>query len=445
MDPFKAYDIRGMYPEEVDEVFAYELGKAVATFLKAKVLVVGRDARASSDELYKSLVCGIAETGTNVISIGKVSTPLFYFALYSSAVDGGVMITASHNPAEYNGFKICSANAKPVFIENGLQDIKKIMQEQTYNESKKIGHIIKKDYFRKYIEHFSNLAIPLQEKHKILIDTGNGMGILEARALKAIYEDKLTVKTLFPTINGTFPNHECNPIKIENMTALVSELKKGRYELGAGFDGDADRAVFFTKQGEMVPPDLVTALLAPFVAKKHDKIGYEVRSSQAVKKELEKYELRPLLFPSGHAYIKQHMVKEGAVFCGEKSGHYFYHNLHNTDSSLYTVMHMLEILDSTKKTMEELVTPLQEAYASIPEQNYTVHNPDTALQQLKETFSKEAKELLEIDGVSIYADHYFFNARKSNTEPLVRVNIEADDQETLKKVKERIEKVIGRY
>ena len=228
------------------------------------------------------------------------------------------------------------------------------------------------------------------------------------------------------------------------MGALEKELKEGDYDFGIGLDGDSDRVVFFTTRGVMIGPDIMTAILGGFVGKSGDRIGYEVRSSQAVVEYLKKKKLKPRLYKSGHAYIKEAMKKEGTVFAGEKSGHYFYQKLHNTDSPLLTILYILNILEKTKKTVAELAAPLTEEYIDSDEMNYTVNNSDNAISKVKEHFKGFAKKIIEMDGVSIYTDDYFFNVRKSNTEPLVRVNIEANTQATLRQVRIAIERILAR-
>jgi len=443
-NPFKAYDIRGIYPQEINEQFALQLGKAIGTYIKGKKIVVARDGRQSGDKLYPALIKGILTTGTNVVTIGKVSTPQFYYALYSGTADGGVMITASHNPKAYNGFKICRANAEPVFKENGLQKIEKIMRKQHYSEEKKQGEIIERIINQDYVKSMKKLAKTLTKKFTILADTGNGMGILEVKALKKIYGEKLTVKVMFPEIDGNFPNHECNPTVKENLEKIVKEIKKRRVSFGIAFDGDADRVVFITSDGLIIPSDIITGIIGSEFVKKGEKAGYEVRSSRTVNELFEKKGIIGQLYPSGHAYIKERMKKDRARFAGEKSGHYFYQNLHYTDSSLYTIINMLEILDRKKISLKKIAQPIVEKYANSGELNYEVNDTDVAIRVVKNEFSSLAEKMLEIDGVSIYTKNYFFNIRKSNTEPLVRVNIEGNNKDIVKELQERIERLISR-
>ncbi|MBN1175765.1 phosphomannomutase/phosphoglucomutase [Candidatus Woesearchaeota archaeon] len=442
-DPFKAYDIRGVYQRDIDEEFALNLGKAIGTYLKGEKIVVARDGRKSGDKLYPALIKGILSTGKNVVTIGKVSTPQFYFSLYSGTACGGVIITASHNPKEYNGFKICSENAVPIFKENGLEEIKQIMNKKEFNK-KTPGHLIQKTINEEYVNEIKKLTKPIHRSYKILADTGNGMGILEVKALKKIFGEKIHLEVMFAEIDGTFPNHECNPAINANLKQIVAKIKKEEFDFGVAFDGDADRVIFVTNEGDIIPADIMIGIIGSNILKEGERAGYEVRSSRAVKEILEENKIESFLFASGAPYIKKGMKKNSVQFAGEKSGHYVYQKLHYTDSSIYTIINVLNILDKTNKTLKELSSPLIEKYANSGEINYEVNDPNYALKEIKKEFTNEAKEILEIDGISVYSDEYFFNVRKSNTEPLVRVNIEGNRENIVKELKEKIEHIISR-
>lgn len=439
MNPFKAYDIRGIYPYEVNENFAYKLGKATATFLNAKTLVIGRDGRISSDSLYRELTKGLKEIGINCISIGRCSTPQFYHAIYSGTSDGGIMITASHNPKEFNGFKICSQNARSVYGKNGLASIEGIMQIDNYQENN-TGHIVQKQIFNEYVNFFKSLSLPLSKKIKLLVDTGNGMGITEIKALERIYPTNLEVEVINSVIDGTFPNHECDPTKLENTKILQNKLEHGNYDLGVALDGDGDRCVFFTSKGEKIPSDLLIAILAEQVAKTNDMVGYEVRTSQTVKEVIQSLQMKPKLYPSGHALIKSGMIKDGTVFAGEKSGHYFYRKLHFTDSTLYTMINILNLLQT--KDLGVIAKKLQSKRSSLEEENYAVENKDLALEKVESSFKDY--EIKKVDGLSVYGNDFFFNIRKSNTENLIRLNVESITREQAIELRRKIEAIISR-
>lgn len=439
MNPFKAYDIRGVYPQEVHEDLAYDIGRALPLVLKAKTVVIGRDGRLSSDSLFDALLRGLLESGTNVVNIGVCSTPQFYYAIYSSDVDGGVMITASHNPKDFNGFKICEANAKPIFKENKLPQLESFIDHGQFKIGVVKGHHIQKDISQEYTKFFSGLKKETK-KFNVLIDTGNGMGIFEAKTLQKLFPH-CTFDVLFEKIDGRFPNHECNPVIEKEYTVLKRELIQKNYDFSIAFDGDGDRVTFFTQKA-MIPPDLITAIIGKFVANEGEKVGFEVRTSQGVPAYLEKYNIIPCLYPSGHAYIKKYMQEDKAVFAGEKSGHYFYQNLHNTDSSLFTVMNMLALLSSQDQSLQELADEVQGPYVNSGELNYPVPNPDVVIELIK----KEYKEfdVKTIDGVSVYGKDFFFNVRKSNTENLVRINIESIEKQKVQELQTALEQLIAR-
>lgn len=442
MGAFKAYDIRGLYPNEVNEELAYQVGKATATFLQAKDLIVGRDCRTSSKPISDALIKGILETGTNVIDAGLISTPQLYFSLYTSDLDGGLMVTASHNSKEYNGIKICAKGAVPLFKEFGFAELQEIIASGKFKTSSVNGEYITDDLSPLYVQFFSQRVKPLSRPFRVAVDVGNGMGGRELAALRKLFPENLELDVLFEEMDGEFPNHEANPIIESNMTALTDKISSGKYDLGIGFDGDADRVAFFLSDGSLVPCDLITGIIGPAITDKNDRVGFEVRSSQAVKKVLEKKKIIPLLYPSGRAYMISRMRADDTHFAGEKSGHYFYRELSYTDSSLFTIIKMLELLDSQKTSLEALVEPLSEEYFPSGELNYKVSNADHALKVIEAFFFPKADKLLKIDGISVYTEFYFFNIRKSNTEPLVRVNIEGNSPQVVEEVIQQIEKLI---
>lgn len=439
MEPFKEYDIRGIYPYEVDEDFAYNLGKAVVEFLGAKKLVIGRDGRKSSDKLFKSLIEGITSKGCDVINIGRCSSPQFYFELFSGTSDGGIMITASHNPKEYNGFKVCGENAKSIYLKNGLLDIKKLM-EFDLSEEKIKGHIVNKNIFNNYVNFFSKLAKPLNKKLKIIFDTGNGMGICEVKSLKKIYGENIEETILFPIIDGDFPNHECNPTKMENVSSLIEEMKKEKYDLGFAFDGDADRVVCFLSNGMKIPSDVLNYIIAKNHCSKGDKVGCDIRTNHAVVSRLEKDGFKVIVYPSGHSLINNMMGKDDCKLAGEKSGHYFYQKLHNNDSSLFSIMNIIEFY--CKEKIDDIVFEIKNERFALDEINYSVVNKDKAISLIEKEFSKF--EILKIDGLSVITDEIHFNVRKSNTEDLLRLNIDGISEKVVRDNIKLIEKIISR-
>ncbi|MGE0793501.1 MAG: phosphomannomutase/phosphoglucomutase [Candidatus Woesearchaeota archaeon] len=441
MDCFKAYDIRGIYPYEVNEEFAFKFGRAVGKFLKAKKLVVCRDGRSSSNDLFRSLVDGMSSVGCDVINIGRNSTPQFYFEVFSGTSDGGVMITASHNPKEYNGFKVCGIDAKPIYLENGLLDIKKLMTEDDNLKSNVLGHVVNKQISDEYVKFFSQFAVKLNKKLKIIFDTGNGMGITEVKALKRIYGSMLDETVMYSIIDGEFPNHECDPSKLKNTEKLQMELARDGYDLGFALDGDADRVVCFTKSGMKIPSDVLTAILAVKTAKKGDKVGFEVRTSQSVVEFLEKEGFVGRLYPSGHSLIKMNMIKDNCVFAGEKSGHYFYQSLHYVESTLLTIMKVIEFY--LERDIEVVAKEIMSKRISLEEKNYTVTDKNKVLELIEKEFSDD--KIVKVDGLSVYGLNYFFNIRKSNTENVIRLNIEGLNNKIVSEILERIESIIAKF
>jgi phosphomannomutase len=443
MTAFKAYDIRGRYDSEVNEELAFNVGKAMVTFLDAKTLVVGRDCRTSSPALHDALIKGMTTCGADVIDLGLISTPQLYFALYTdNTIDGGVMITASHNPKEYNGLKLCAKKAIPLFSKYGFDEIKQIIATKTYKKSEREGEVNFKDIAKSYIQFMKAKAQPLNRSFKLLIDCGNGMGTKEVVALKQLYGDKLDITTLYENMDGNFPNHEANPIIPDNMHVLSEKMKSGEFDYGIAFDGDADRVAFYLDTGEMVGPDLLTGLLGSHIASGDKKVGYEVRSSQAVEEILIDHHIVPLLYPSGRAFMMAKMREDKAMFAGEKSGHYFYKELYYTDSALFTIMQVLSLVDKKASTLNALIEPLEEMYSRSGELNYTVKDADAALKKIEETYMSKAQKLLKIDGISVYTEGYFFNVRKSNTEPLLRINIEGTGPQVVEEIREQLEMLI---
>jgi phosphomannomutase len=439
MDPFKEYDIRGIYPYELNEDFAYNLGKAVVHFLGAKKLVVGRDGRKSSDSLFKSLVEGITSMGCNVINVGRCSTPQFYFDIFSGTSDGGIMITASHNPKDFNGFKVCGKNAKSIYLKNGLLDVKKHMDDEFFDVKVK-GNIINKNYFDDYVNFFSKLKKKVGKKMKIIFDTGNGMGISEVKALKKIFGDEVEETVLFPIIDGEFPNHECNPTKSENVVKLVDKMKKTDFDLGFAFDGDCDRVVCFLPNGEKIPSDVLNYIIAKNICVKGDKVGVDVRANQAVISNLKKNGFRVFIYPSGHSIINDMMIKDGCVFAGEKSGHSFYQKLHYTDSSLFSIMNVIEFC--SKFDIIEVVSKIKKERFSMEEINYNVVNKDRAINLVEKEFND--CKLEKIDGLSVTSKEFYFNIRKSNTEDLLRLNIDGVSEKVVRNTIKKIERIISR-
>jgi phosphomannomutase len=417
---FKAYDIRGIYGKDFTEDIIHRIGRAYATFLKPKKVVIGRDMRPHSEPLFRALAGGLTRQGVDVIDLGLCSTPMSYYANGSLHTDGSIMLTASHNPGEWNGVKLCREQAIPLSGLTGIGDIERIVQSDRFDpEPARPGQVTAWDIRPAYIEHiraFADLRRPL----RVAIDYANAMGIYEGRVLDGLLE----ITPLFDTLDGTFPNHEANPLKADTLEAIQAELRKGGYDFGIAFDGDADRAGFLDERGEIIPMDIITALIAEGILKKQKgaAIYYDLRSSWAVKEVIEENGGRPMRSRVGHAFIKQQMRESDAVFAGELSGHYYFKENFFTESSSLAALYVANLVSQSDRPLSELIRPIQR-YTASGEINSEVHHAGEVLARLKSRYADG--RIFELDGLSVEYDDWWFNVRSSNTEPLVRLNLEA--------------------
>jgi len=433
---FKAYDIRGIYGDTLTDELAYKIGRAYATFLSPGKVVVGLDMRPHSSGLFEAAARGLVDQGVDVVNVGVVSTPMLYYANGKLGMDGGIIITASHNPAEWNGFKLCREKAIPISGDTGIQEIERIVKEEDFApKADKPGTIEQCDIASDYAAHIRELA-DIEQPLKVCVDYANGMGIVEGRALDGLID----IDPIFDTLDGSFPNHEANPLKAETYVAIQSKMKAGDYDFGVAFDGDADRAGFLDENGEIVSMDMITALIAKSILQKQAgaAIFYDLRSSKAVKEVIEDNGGRPMMSRVGHAFIKAQMREADAVFAGELSGHYYFKENYYTESSALAVVMVASILSQSGKTLSQMVAPFMR-YSPSGEINSEVADTDAVLARLKEQFSGEG-EMFELDGVSFEFGDWRFNVRASNTEPLIRLNLEAD---TAEKMAARRDQVLG--
>jgi phosphomannomutase len=433
---FKAYDIRGIYGETLTDELAEKIGRAYATFLKPGKVVVGMDMRPHSKPLFEALARGLTRQGCDVIGLGLCSTPMSYFANGSLGADGSIMITASHNPGEWNGFKPCRAQAVPISGATGILDIEKIVETGAFDPpAAKPGTVSTYDVVPAYVAFVQSKVKP-PARLKVAIDFANSMGILEALCLKGLLE----VDPLFDTLDGTFPNHEANPLKTETLEALQAKIRGGSYAFGVAFDGDADRAGFVDEKGDVVPMDIITALVAQSVLQKQKGvIFYDLRSSWAVKEVIEESGGTARMSRVGHAFIKQQMRDAGALFAGELSGHYYFKDNYFTESSAMAVLSVADIVARAGKPLSELIRPIQRYFAS-GEINSEVHDPQKVLKAIRAGYADGT--LIELDGVSVeYAD-WWFNVRCSNTEPLVRLNLEARTKARMEQKRDELLRLI---
>lgn len=416
---FKAYDIRGVYGDTIDDDIMFKIGRAFVTLLKCKTVTVGRDMRPHSTPLVQAFARGATMQGADVIDLGLTSTPMSYFGCGSRGADAGVMITASHNPGEWNGIKMTRAQAIPISGTTGIMDIERIVTEASFDAPAETpGAITQHNIAEAYSAHIrkhAELARPI----KIAADMANAMGAVEARVLDGIME----VDPLFEELDGSFPNHEANPLKTDTLDALREKVRGGEYDFGVAFDGDADRAGFVDEKGNAVPMDMITALIAQdMLAHAKGNIFYDLRSSWAVKEVIEENGGTALKSRVGHAFIKQQMRDANASFAGELSGHYYFRDNYFTESSSLAVICVANIVSRSGQTLSALIKPIQR-YVASGEINSEVADPDAVIARLKQDYTDG--DMIELDGVSFEYDDWWFNVRMSNTEPLIRLNLEA--------------------
>jgi len=415
---FKAYDIRGIYGQSLTEDTAFKIGRAVATFLKCQTMVVGRDMRPHSGPLSQALIDGLLFQGVDVIDLGLCSTPMCYFATGRLEAHGSVMITASHNPAEWNGMKLTREQAIPISGATGIQDIEQIVNQSAFAPTRSRGHLSTYDILPEYAAHVRRLA-RLQKPIHVAADMANAMGVYEAR----VFEGLLKVTPLFDTLDGTFPNHEANPLKPETLRWLQATIRQGSFDFGVAFDGDADRVGFLDECGEIIPMDLITALIArELLTGTKGTVLYDLRSSWVVREVIEAHGGTPLMCRVGHAFIKQQMRDTNALFAGELSGHYYFRDNFFTESSAMATICVANIVSRADRPLSQLVAPLRKYFAS-GEINSKVRDQAAVLARLKEKYRNG--KIATLDGVTVEYPDWWFNVRGSNTEPLIRLNLEA--------------------
>lgn len=431
MGIFKAYDIRGLVPNELDEPLARRIGNSFARFLGAKRLVVARDMRTHSPGISAALIEGIRDAGCDVLDIGLASTPMAYFAIGSQPCDGGVCVTASHNAGQYNGMKLCREGARPVSAADGILEIERMTRAPAPPPAARRGKVESADLLAAYADHvasFARLGAPV----RIAIDAANGMA---GYTLPSILEriDPIEAECILMEPDGTFPVHEANPLKEENLDLVRELVKKTGARLGVGFDGDADRCCFVDENGRTVPADLMTALLSgAFLAERPaSAIVYDLRSSWVVKEEIERLGGRAIRDRVGHSFIKATMRREGAVFGGELSGHFYFADNFTCDSGVIAMVSALNLLSAPAnrgRRFSELVGSLRR-YHSTGEVNFHVPDKEAAIARLKARFADGRQD--ELDGITVEygtlrdPSWWWFNLRASNTEPLLRLNLEA--------------------
>jgi phosphomannomutase len=446
LDPkvFKAYDVRGIYSTELDEDGAYAVGRAFVETFEPKKIAIGHDMRISSPSMAAAAIRGASEAGAEVLELGLVGTEMVYFAVGDLGLDGGIAVTASHNPKEYTGMKIVRRGALPVGGDSGLMDIRdRAVSLSDPPDSKTPARVERYDIWAQYVDRvLSFVDLEAIKPLKVVIDTANGMGgVILPPVLERLPQVE-TVRCFFEP-DGTFPNHAPNPLLPENREFITRKTLDEGADFGVAFDGDADRCFFVDDGGEFVPGDFVTALFAEAMLEKEPgaKIIYDVRASWAVPETIERAGGVPLMNRVGHAFIKQRMREEDAAFGGEVSGHYYFSAFSQADSGVIPFLLMLELVSKRGARLSEIVRPFRETYLITGELNTTVKDVDAKLRELEERYASEGR-VSHLDGVSVDADDWHMNVRPSNTEPLLRLNLEARTRELMERKRDEVLEVI---
>ena len=438
----KAYDIRGLVKNEITTDFSFALGVAFAKFLEFErepaTIVVGEDMRETSSPLADAFSDGATSQGMDVIRIGLASTDMLYFASGKLNLPG-IMFTASHNPAKYNGMKLCKSGAQPIGQESGLLKIKHLIQEGIAISNRPVGTVKKIDLLEEYVSYLLD-RFPKKtfnkRKLKVVIDAGNGMaGYTAPSVMKKLNVDLVP---MYFELDGDFPNHEANPIEAKNLKDLQKKVKKEKADLGLAFDGDADRCFLVDEKGDLVNPSSLTALIAVRELKKNPgaSIIYNLISSKAVPEVIIENGGKPVRSRVGHSYIKSLMAQSGAVFGGEHSGHFYFADFWRADSGMLAALYALAELMDTDKSLSEILDSF-DRYFSSGEINTQVKDASKSIKLIRKKYEKE-NEIDELDGLTVTSEKWWFNLRPSNTEPLLRLNVEADSPKLMAEIRDTV-------
>ena len=433
MKAFKAYDIRGVYGRDFDSSNVRKIGFFLPKLLNADRVLVGRDDRASSPEVFEALCDGITAAGADVVAIGQCTTPTVYFATATKGFDAAVMITASHNPPEYNGLKVCKTNALPVDYSTGLSDLEKMCAEGEIVPAEQRGTVSEMDVRGDYLD-FLRQYLPDLSKLKIGVDCSNGMACL---LIKELLGSK--PQYIYDEIDGTFPNHPPNPLEEKNCAEIKELVKDNRLDIGLIFDGDADRVMFIDEQGRFVQPDLITGVLAEYYLAENSggRVLHDIRTSKSVTERIIELGGEPHMWKVGHSFAKMKMRELGCVVGGELAGHYYFRDFFNCDSGILTALIVLSVAAKLKAEGKPFSTCIDGLmrYANSGEINMHVEQKDEAIAALVKTFAAAEKPeaIYDFDGVRMEFPDWWFNVRASNTEPYLRLLIEAKSDELLAK------------
>ncbi len=427
---FKAYDVRGKVGTELTPKVCQTIGQAVAEWLPNKgIVAVGRDMRPDSEELSKALIKGLTDQGRPVWDIGEVTSDMIYFTTGHFQLAGGVMITASHNPGEYNGIKFCREDARPIGIDTGLSEIRDLSLKNNFTKFDTFGKVTQKDVAEDWLTHALSFIEPSKLKPlKVVIDAGNGMAGKIIPELEPYLP--IEVVEMYFELDGTFPNHIANPIEPENIKDLIAKVKEEKADFGIAFDGDGDRAVLIDETGKALTGTVMTAMLADSFIKKYPNstVLYNATCGWIVPETIQKNGGTAIRTKVGHSYIKADMRTHGAIFAGESSGHYYFKDNFNADSGLIAALVALQMISNSKQPLSKLASAYNK-YHHIQETNVEVSDKEATLEAIAKEFESQKQDRL--DGLTVWFDDAWFNVRPSNTEPILRLNAEAKSQDRL--------------
>ena len=440
MSIFKAYDIRGTYPDQIDRKIAQKIGAAMVHHLGSKRLVVGRDMRTMAPEIQDAVIDGMLSQGCDVIDIGLASTPMVYYAIGKLPCQGGLAVTASHNPKQYIGFKLCREEARPLSGDSGIKDIEKMVLAGPLPAAASRGRLTRqsvKDDFVRHIVGFASGLKPL----KMVVDYANGMGAAEGPDIFRKLP-QLSVVPMFEELDGTFPNHEANPLKESNLDPLRAQVKATRADLGIAFDGDADRCAFVDAEGRTVHADLITALLARDLLARAPGAGiiYDLRSSKVVPEEIRRLGGRPVRERVGHSFMKETMRKEQCIGGGELSGHFYFAENFYTDCGVLACIKILNQICKEGKSLKVLADSLRK-YSPSGEINFKVEDKAGKIKELEKKYASGRIDWL--DGITVEFPDWWFNVRPSNTEPYLRLSVEANNPALLEQKQRELFAILG--
>ncbi len=438
---FKAYDVRGKVGTELNPETSELIGRALADWLpEGGTVAVGRDMRPDSSELAAALITGLRLQGRDVYDIGEVTSDMIYFAVGAFGLAGGAMVTASHNPGEYNGIKLCREDAKPIGIDTGLADIRDTAAEGIFVPAAEEGTLTPKDVRVDWVQHVLSFVEPATwPKYSVAIDAGNGMAGAIIPAMEQFVP--LDILPMYFELDGTFPNHIANPMILENLKDIQATIAEEQSDFGIAFDGDGDRAVLIDENGQPLSGTVMTAILARYFLEKNPgaTILYNAICGRIVPETVEKLGGKSIRTKVGHSFIKAKMREHDAVFAGEHSGHYYFRDNYYADSGLIAAVVAIQALSDSNKKLSELADEFR-VYPMITETNFEVDDKEAVIDRIKSAFNDGEQD--ELDGLTINWPTKWFNVRASNTEPVLRLNAEAESQSELDELVDKVKKIM---